>query len=263
MKSTIESVRGDSIPTQGAVRRELGLEAAQPTTLTVPFARKLGAELIGTFMLTLVAAGAPVIAAAAHAPAPGAAGAAAVGLLLMAMIFSIGPISGAHINPAVTLGFALRGGFHWSRVIPYWAAQVGGAILAGLLLLAVFGNIANLGANLPAPSASPVAAMITEAVLTTLFVLVILGTTEEAGSVGPNAAISVGGTLALCGMFGGAVSGASLNPARSIGPALLSGTWPDLWIYIVGPLVGAAIAVGLDMLIHADRKPTYQQTEGR
>ncbi len=130
-------------------------------------------------------------------------------------------------------------------------------------MLAVFGNIAHLGSNIPAPSAGPVAACIIEAALTALFVLVILGTTEEAGSVGPNAAISVGGTLALCGMFGSAVSGASLNPARSIGPALISGTVPDLWVYIVGPLLGAAIAVGLAWLIHGSRKPTFGQAEGR
>jgi len=102
-----------------------------------------------------------------------------------------------------------------------------------------------------------------EAALTAMFVLVILGTSEEAGSAGPNAAISIGATLALCGMFGGAVSGASLNPARSIGPALISGTFSDLWVYIVGPLLGAAIAVGLDWLIHGSRRPTYGQAEGR
>ncbi len=256
MKTTLDPIRMP-IPTDGAPKAA-GEEAAG-----VSLARKLGAELIGTFMLTLVAAGAPVIATAANASASAAAGAAAVGLVLMAMIYSIGPISGSHINPAVTLGFALRGAFHWSRVVPYWVAQTVGAVLAALLLFAVFGNVAHLGANLPAPSAGPVAAFIMEAALTTLFVLVILGTAEEAGSVGPNAAIAVGGTLALCGMFGGAVSGASLNPARSIGPALLAGTWPDLWIYIVGPLLGAAIAVGLDALIHGSRKPTYGQAEGR
>lgn len=232
-------------------------------TGAVPLTRKLGAELIGTFMLTLVAAGAPVTAAATHATAPAAVGAVAVGMVLMAMIYSIGPISGSHINPAVTLGFALRGAFRWSWVVPYWIAQTIGSVLAASLLLAVYGDVARLGATVPAASTGPVVAFVTEAALTTLFVLVILGSAEEAGSVGPNAAIAVGGTLALCGLFAGDPSGASLNPARSIGPALLAGTWPDLWIYIAGPLLGAAIAVGLDTLIHGSRKPTAAQAEGR
>jgi aquaporin Z len=130
-------------------------------------------------------------------------------------------------------------------------------------LLAVFGDVAHLGATIPAASTGSVVAFVTEAVLTTLFVLVILGTAEEAGSVGPNAAIAVGATLALCGLFAGDPSGASLNPARSIGPALFAGTWHDLWIYIAGPLLGAAVAVGLDSLIHGSRKPTHAQAEGR
>ena len=232
-------------------------------TVTVPLARKLGAEAIGTFMLTLVAAGAPVMTTATHSLAHIAAGAIAVGLVLMAMIYSIGPISGAHINPAVTFGFALRGAFHWSRVVPYWIAQIAGAVLAAGFLLAVFGNVAHLGASLPAAKTGPVAAWIMETMLTTLFVLVILATSEEAQSVGTNAAIAIGGTLALCGLFAGAPSGASLNPARSIGPAFVSGTWSDLWVYIAGPLLGAALAVGLDALVHGSRKPTFEQAEGQ
>src|ERR1700730_11492691 len=254
MKPTLDSTR---LPiSSGSTPQPEAADADHPS-----FARKLGAETIGTFMLTLVAAGAPVIAAAAHATGPRAAGAAAVGLILMVMAFSIGPISGCHINPAVTLGFALRGAFHWSRVGPYWIAQIIGASLAALLLLAVFGNIEHLGSNIPAPSAGPVAAMIMEAALTTMLVLVVLATAEESSTVGPNAAIAVGATLALVGMFGSAVSGASVNPARSIGPALISGTFSDLWVYIVGPLLGAAIAVGLDALIHGSRKPTFGQAE--
>jgi aquaporin Z len=259
MKNILDPIRLPITSNGNGAQKPDAVEEPVP----VPFARKLFAELVGTFSLTLVAAGAPVIATAAHAPIPAAAGAAAVGMILMAMIYSIGPISGAHINPAVTFGFALRGAFHWSRVVPYWLAQIIGAVLAATLLLVIFGNIVHLGANAPAPSAGPVAAMFIEAALTLMFVLVILGTSEEAGSAGPNAAISIGATLALCGMFGGAVSGASLNPARSIGPALVSGSLGDLWVYIVGPLLGAAIAVGLDALIHGSRKPTYSQAEGR
>jgi aquaporin Z len=105
--------------------------------------------------------------------------------------------------------------------------------------------------------------MIVEAALTSMLVLVVLATAEESSTVGPNAAIAVGATLALVGMFGSAVSGASVNPARSIGPALISGTFSDLWVYIVGPLLGAAIAVGLDTFIHGSRKPTFGQAEGR
>lgn len=256
MKTLADPIRATTSGRDGRKR-----DAAE--TDTVPFARKLGAELIGTFMLTLVAAGAPVTAAATHAPAPAAAGAVAVGMVLMALIYSLGPVSGSHVNPAVTLGFALRGAFRWSWVLPYWIAQTTGAVLAAALLFALFGDVAHLGATLPAASTGPVVACVTEAALTTLFVLIILGTAEEAGSVGPNAAIAVGGTLALCGLFAGDPSGASLNPARSIGPALLAGTWPDLWVYIVGPLLGAAIAVGLDTFVHGSRKPTNVQAEGR
>jgi aquaporin Z len=257
MKNTAHSI---SMPISAGVPRDRDEDAVDGS---VPLARKLVAELIGTFMLTLVAAGAPVMAAADHAAAPAAVGAVAVGLVLMAMIYSIGPISGSHINPAVTLGFALRGCFRWSRVMPYWGAQILGAILAASLLRAVFGDIAHLGATVPAASTGPVVAFIVEAALTTMFVLVILATSEEAGSVGANAAIAIGGTLALCGLFAGDPSGASLNPARSIGPGLLGGTWPDLWVYIGGPLLGAAIAVGLDTLIHGSRRPTHEQAEGR
>jgi aquaporin Z len=256
MKTLVESIRIPASDRDGRKR-----DAAE--TDAVPFVRKLGAELIGTFMLTLVAAGGPVTAAATHAPAPGAAGALAVGMVLMALIYSLGPISGSHVNPAVTLGFALRGAFRWSWVVPYWIAQTIGAVLAAALLFALFGDVADLGATIPAQSTGPVVACATEAALTTLFVLIILGTAEESRSVGPNAAIAVGGTLALCGLFAGDPSGASLNPARSIGPALFAGTWPDLWVYIVGPLLGAAIAVGLDAFVHGSRKPTHLQAEGQ
>lgn len=249
------------MPASTGGAREVEDEAVH--TSAVPLMRKLGAELIGTFMLTLAAAGGPVIAAATHASPSAEAGAVAVGLVLMAMIYSLGPISGSHLNPAVTLGFALRGAFHWEWVLPYWIAQTIGGLVAAALLLAVFGDFAHLGATVPAASTGPVVACVMEAALTALFVLVILGTAEEAGSVGPNAAIAVGGTLALCGLFAGDASGASLNPARSIGPALLSGTWPDLWVYIVGPLLGAAIAVALDTVVHGAHRPTHQQAEGR
>jgi aquaporin Z len=256
MKTTVQPI---TMPIPDPGRRQRAADQSS----SVPLAQKLGAELIGTFLLTLVAAGAPVIAAATHTPVSAAAGAVAVGLTLMAMIYSIGPVSGSHINPAVTLGFALRGAFHWSRVLPYWVAQTLGAVLAASLLLGMFGNVAHLGATIPNPSTGSIIACIMEAVLTTLFVLVILSTAEEASSVGTNAAIAVGATLALCGLFAGAPSGASLNPARSIGPALLSGTWPDLWIYIAGPLLGAVAAVALDTLIHRSRRPTLGQAEGR
>jgi aquaporin Z len=210
-------------------------------------ARRLLAELLGTFALTIVAAGGAVIAAVSHGSPGEAAQAVAPALLVTAMIYSVGPLSGAHLNPAVTLAFALRRDFPWRWVPSYWLAQFLGAVLAALLLRALFGLAGNLGATQPHQGAVTSLAM--EILLTFFLVTVILATAANFRIVGHNAALAVGATIALDGLFAAPISGASMNPARSAGPALLSGRLDGLWIYLVGPAAGALLAVGVAWLL--------------
>jgi aquaporin Z len=156
----------------------------------------------------------------------------------------MGTVSGAHLNPAVSIAFAARGDFPWRRVPAYVVTQFIGACLATLLLWALIGKQGAAGLTLPGPGISTTTAMLWELVLTTGLVSVILGTASGAQAIGPIAAIGVGGYIALAGLWGSPVSGASMNPARSLGPALVLGDWTSWWAYLVGPLVGALIAVG-------------------
>lgn len=211
------------------------------------FGRRLLAELLGTFALTVVAAGGPTIAAATGQSLGGAAEVIAPGLLVMAMIYTLGPLSGAHFNPTVTLAFAVRGNFPWRWLPGYWVVQLLGAFLAALLLRVLFGPAGGLGATTPHYSVG--AALVMEILLTWLLVTVILATAANFRVVGHNAAVAVGGTIALDGLFAAPVSGASMNPARSFGPAVASGNLHDLWIYIAGPVIGALIAVGVAWLL--------------
>ncbi len=213
--------------------------------------RRLVAELFGTFALVLFDAGAKV-ADTMSGDMPAAAQALVAGLVVASMIYAIGHRSGAHINPAVTFGFALRGVFAWRRVPGYVIAQLIGALIAAAVLRALFGDEEHLGATLPQDSATLALAM--EVLLTILLVSVILGTSNRHRMIGPNAAIAVGATIIACNIFGRGVSGASMNPARSLGPAIVSATFDGWWVYVVGPLVGAAIAVGLAFLIHGAQK---------
>ena len=220
--------------------------------------RRLVAELLGTFLLTLVAAGADVLSSAATGkPADSLARYVAPALLVMAMIYTIGNVSGAHLNPAVTLAFSLRRDFPWGRVLGYWGAQMAGSLLAALLLLVVFGDQAHLGATIPNHRTGDGAALVLEIVLTALLMTVILGTAHNQRLVGHNAAFAVGGTVALAGLFAGPVSGASMNPARSFGPALLggSGALGSYWIYVVGPIIGALLAAGMAWVLRGGHSP--------
>ena len=169
--------------------------------------RRLLAEFLGTFALTLVAAGGEVIAGISGGEVSPAARAVAPGLLVMAMIYTLGSQSGAHFNPVVTLAFTLRQDFPWKRVPGYWGAQLVGAILAALLLRVLFGLVGHLGATLPRHGT--IEALVMEIVLTFLLVTVILGTATNHRLTGPNAAIAVGGTIALLALFAGPISGAS------------------------------------------------------
>ena len=164
-----------------------------------------------------------------------AAAVVAPGLMVMAIILFMGAVSGAHLNPAVSLAFALRGDFPWKRVPGYIVIQLVGATLACLFLLAVFGNVQHLGATLPGPGYEDWQALLMEIVLTAVLVSVILGTASAAQNVGAIAALGVGGYIALAGLWSAPVSGTSMNPARSFGPALVSGDFTSYWVYVVGP----------------------------
>jgi aquaporin NIP len=161
------------------------------------------------------------------------------GLVVMAMIYAVGHISGAHLNPAVTFAFALTRHFPWNRAAGYWVAQIVGALAAAALLRGSLGNIAHVGATLP--SGSQAQSFLWELVMTAFLMFVILAVATDTRAVGEAAAIAVGGTVAFDAMFGGPVSGASMNPSRSIGPAVVSGDLHALWIYIVAPVAGACV----------------------
>ena len=209
--------------------------------------RRLFSELLGTFALVLVAAGGGILHAKGQISL--AAAVVAPGLMVTAIILFMGAVSGAHLNPGVSLAFALRGDFPWKRVPGYIIIQLAGATLACLFLRWVFGNIEHLGATLPGPGYKNWQALLMEIVLTALLVSVILGTASAAQNVGAVAALGVGGYVALAGLWAAPVSGASMNSARSFGPALVSGDWTSYWVYIVGPITGALIAVGCAMVL--------------
>jgi aquaporin Z len=209
--------------------------------------RRLFAELLGTFMLVLVAAGGGLL----HAKGQIGLSAAVVapGLMVMAIILFMGAVSGAHLNPVVSIAFALRGDFPWKRVPGYIGVQLVGATLACLFLLAVFGNVEHLGATLPGSGYSAWQALLMEIALTGTLVSVILGTASAAQNVGTIGALAVGGYIALAGLWAAPVSGTSMNPVRSFGPALVAGDWTDYWVYVAGPLIGAALAVGAAVIL--------------
>ena len=162
------------------------------------------------------------------------------GLVIMAMIYAVGHISGAHFNPAVTLSFALARHFPRRQIVPYWAAQLTGALIAAAILRSSLGNIAKVGATYP--SGSDGQAFLWEAVLSFFLMFVIMAVATDTRAVGEAAAIAIGGTVGLDAMFGGPVTGASMNPARSLGPGIVSGDLHAVWIYLLAPIVGASLA---------------------
>ena len=207
--------------------------------------RRLFAELLGTFLLVLVAVGGELVNArfGGHAISS-AARAVAPGLMVAAIILFMGSVSGAHLNPVVTLAFAWRRDFPWRRVPVYLAAQAIGATLAALTLVVLLHEQGAAGTTAPGHGISATTAMLWELLLTFGLVSTILGTCSGAQNVGPLNAIGVGAYIALAGLFGEPVSRASMNPARSLAPALVLGHWSAWWAYLVGPLAGALIAVG-------------------
>jgi aquaporin NIP len=202
--------------------------------------RRCAAEGFAAFALVFAGCGA-IITNAQYGEALGTVGIALVfGLVIMVMVYATGHLSGAHINPAVTLAFTLTRHFSLREAAAYIAAQLAGATAAALLLLAVWTDKpASLGATLPSVGAG--SALVYEAVLSAFLMFVIMAVATDTRAVGAAAAIAIGGTIGLDALFGGPVTGASMNPARSFGPALVSGEWRDFWVYVVGPVAGAAI----------------------
>ena len=216
-----------------------------PTT----FQRALVAEAIGTFALVFAGCGAIMVDAKTHAL--GHIGVAiAFGLVIMIMIYAVGHVSGAHFNPAVTFAFSLTRHFPWQRAAAYWAAQLVGALAAAGVLRMSLGDLAHTGATLP--SGSQGQSFLWEVVLTFFLMFVVRAVATDTRAVGEAAAIAVGGTVGLDAMFGGPISGASMNPARSVGPALVAGDLDALWLYILAPLLGAVAGAIAYQLVRAE-----------
>jgi len=232
--------------------------------LEVRTSRRLLAELIGTAALVFVAVGGDAMARLAPDEIGSAARAVAPGLMVGALIYSIGDVSGAHLNPAITMAFTLKRLFPTRLVLPYWAAQLAGAIVAAGTVRLLFGDA--VAAGVSTPHVAPAVAVSLEAILTALLALVILGTADRARIVGPDAALAVAATISLCGLIALPIEGASMNPVRSLAPAIATGHFEDLWIYVVGPLAGAALAVLATVALHGlhdhDRK-TEEAAQGR
>jgi aquaporin Z len=211
--------------------------------------QRLFAELFGTFLLVSAGAGPAVVSAATHVAVSRTAAVTAPGLAVLAVILAMGAVSGAHLNPAVSLAFSLRGDFPWRRVPGYVLAQLAGATLAALVLWAILGKLGSLGATEPGRGISDLTAGAMEALLTAGLVSVILGTASRAQNIGPISGIGVAGYIVLAGLWASPVSGASMNPARSFGPDLALGDFSHYLVYLAGPLAGMLVAVGFSRLL--------------
>ena len=211
--------------------------------------QRIGAEFVGTFLLTFAAAGADAVEYATNGGIGHVARYVAPALVVMAMIWSLSGISGAHINPAVTLAFVARQCFPLIRIPGYLIAQFGGAIAAAALLAGLLGPAIQHGVNEPLPPFTDVNGLITEMVLSFALVFTILATAEEEAVVGKNAALAIGGIIAMCGLAFSPLSGASMNPARSLGPAIVAGKFEHIWLYLIGPVIGALIAATIVRLL--------------
>ena len=205
--------------------------------------RRLFSELFGTFFLVLVACGGGVMGEAFPNTISRTAAVTAPGLMVMGIILFMGKVSGAHLNPAVSIAFSLRGDFPWRRVPGYIVVQLIGASLAAWFVQSVINASAVFGSNYPAHGYTSTDAFLMEAVLTLGLVSVILGTASGAQNLGVFGALGVGGYIILAGLWGSPISGASMNPARTFGPDLVGGDFTSYWVYVAGPLVGACLAV--------------------
>jgi MIP family channel proteins len=215
--------------------------------------RKSVAELVGTYALVTAGCGAIMVDSLTNGTLTHVGVALTFGLIVMVMIAAVGHISGAHFNPAVTFAFAVTRHFPWRELPWYWAAQFVGAIAGAFTLQVIFGPVANLGATLPAGNA--LQSLILEILLTAVLMFVIISVATDTRAVGQIAALAIGAAVALDALWGGPISGASMNPARSFGPALLAGVWRDQWIYWLGPLIGAVLGAAIYQFV---RQPSAQ-----
>jgi aquaporin Z len=250
-----ESVRGGTADESGQVMELAQHEAQRFMGVFADFQdpsrewRRLFSELLGTFFLVLVAAGGGVMGQAFPNTISRTAAVVAPGLMVLAIILFMGKVSGAHLNPAVSIAFAARGDFPWRRVPAYIVVQLAGACLAAWFVQAVINVSASYGANYPAHGYTSLDAFWMETILTLGLVSVILGTASGAQNLGVFGALGVGGYIALAGLWGSPISGASMNPARSFGPDLVSADFTAYWVYVAGPLLGAALAVGFAFIL--------------
>lgn len=212
--------------------------------------KKFAAEAIGTFALVFAGTGAIVINHASNGAVTHVGIALTFGLVVLAMIYTLGEVSGAHLNPAVTLGFCAAGRMPWSEALPYLASQCAGAFAASGLLRFLFPKDTTLGATLPAGAATQ--SFILEVVLTAILMFVILNVSTGAKEKGITAGIAVGAVIALEALFAGPICGASMNPARSLAPAVVSGHLEHLWIYLLAPVLGAQLAVPACRCVQAE-----------
>ena len=214
-------------------------DALAPAMSTKNLHHKLLAEAIGTFALVFAGCGAIVVDQLSGGNISHTGVSLTFGLVVMVMVHATGHISGAHLNPAVSVAFAVTGRFPWREVPAYIASQIVAALAAAGLLFALFGGTTNLAATMPTGSIAQT--VILEIVLTSFLMFVIMSVATDGRAVGQMAGWAIGGTIALAALFGGPISGASMNPARSIGPAFVAGNLNHLWLYLVAPLIGATL----------------------
>ncbi|HET8820780.1 MAG TPA: MIP family channel protein [Thermoleophilaceae bacterium] len=234
----------------------------QATPARPGLGRRAAAETLATFALVFAGCGA-VVANAQYDGRLGTVGVSLVfGLVILVMVYATGHLSGAHINPAVTIAFTLSRHFSVRDATAYIAAQLVGATAGALVLLAVWPDQpGDLGATVPSVAIG--SAFVYELVLTAFLMFVIMAVATDTRAVGAAAAIAIGGTVALNALFGGPVTGASMNPARSFGPALAAGEWTNFWLYVAGPVVGAALGAFAYQLVRGNRAPVPEEIAAR